>query len=332
MKTGVLLINLGTPDSPSVKDVKKYLTQFLNDPLVIDINPIARFFLVNFIIIPFRVKNSAAIYSKTWTRDGSPLLIHAKNLSARLQHSLGSEYVVEYGMRYRNPSIESSFSNLLNQKVDKIVAIPLYPQWASSTTGSTILELNRVKKKLKFDKVKAIEHFYRDENFLNAWVKNAEKYLKEPYDFYLFSYHGLPERHIKKVYPGYCRLNEECCSGISEKNHLCYRAACYETTRQLVKRLNIPEGKYISAFQSRLDNKWLTPFADKTVEQKAKEGIKKMLVFSPAFVADCLETTYEIGVEYNEIFTDHGGEKLQLAESLNDRDPWVDALKKMIVR
>lgn len=337
MKTGVLLINLGTPDSPSVKDVRKYLTQFLNDPFVIDINPIARFFLVNFIIVPFRARKSAELYKKLWTKDGSPLLIHTKSLAQKLQLVLGESFRVEYGMRYQSPSIESALRKLKALKADKIIAIPLYPQYASSSTGSTIAELNRVMKKENFSNVKIIRSFYQNEDFLNTWVEIARKHIshqsdksKREADFYLFSYHGVPERQISKVYPGHCKINSGCCSSVSEKNHLCYRAACYETTRQLVKRLTIPEGKYTTSFQSRLNNKWLKPFSDKVIEEKAKEGVKRMLVFSPSFVADCLETIYEIGVEYNEIFRHHGGEKLQLMESLNDSDSWVEALKKLI--
>lgn len=334
MKTGVLLINLGTPDSPSVKDVRKYLTQFLNDPFVIDINPIARFFLVNFIIVPFRAPKSAELYKKLWTKDGSPLLIHTKNLALKLQGVLGENFMVEYGMRYQSPSIESALRKLKALKADKIIAIPLYPQYASSSTGSTIAELKRIMRKENFSRIKIIEHFYQDEDFLNTWAEIAGKNISHTpegeVDFYLFSYHGVPERQISKVYPGHCRINSGCCSSVSEKNHLCYRAACYETTRQLVKRLNIPEGKYTTSFQSRLNEKWLKPFSDKVIEEKAKEGVKRMLVFSPSFVADCLETIYEIGIEYDEIFRHYGGEKLQLMESLNDSDSWVEALKKMI--
>jgi protoporphyrin/coproporphyrin ferrochelatase len=333
MKTGVLLINLGTPDSPSVKDVRIYLSQFLNDPFVIDINPAWRFFLVNFIIVPFRAPRSAELYRKIWTKEGSPLLIHTKNLTQKLQKSLGENFIVEFGMRYRHPSIENAFKKLKKAGVNKIIPVPLYPQYADSSTGSTIAELMRVIKKENFTSVKIIEHFYQDENFLDAWAEIAGKYMREnETDFFIFSYHGVPERQITKIYPDHCRINSTCCASISEKNHLCYRAACLETTRQLVKRLNIPEGKYVTSFQSRLNDKWLKPFSDKVVEEKARQGIKKMLVLSPAFVADCLETIYEIGVEYNEIFQHNGGEKLRLVESLNDNDLWVEALKKIILK
>ena len=326
---GILLVNLGSPDSPSVKDVKKYLTQFLNDKYVIDINPVARFFLVTFIIVPTRSKNSAKLYEQIWTKEGSPLINHSKKQKELLQKELGDDYVVELGMRYQNPGIESAFKRLVEQKVESITAIPLYPHWASSSTETSIVEIKRVAKKFGFGNLKMIEKFYDDENYLNALVYVAGGYNMNEYDYFIFSYHGLPERQITKIYPNHCEVNDKCCSVISEKNKFCYRAACYFTTRELVKRLNIPEGKYVSSFQSRLDDKWLKPYSDKVIEEKAKEGIKKILLFSPAFVADCLETIYEIGIEYDHVFKKHGGEKLQLVESLNENTKWIEALKKL---
>ena len=328
---GILLINLGTPDSPAVKDVRKYLAQFLNDPLVIDINPVARFFLVNFIIVPFRAPKSAKLYEQIWTKEGSPLIIHSRKQKKLLQESLGNEYMVELGMRYQNPSIESAFKKFVEQKVESIVAIPLYPQWASSSTESSIVEIKRVAKKFGFTNLQIVEKFYDDENYLTALEDQAKKYTVNEYDFFVFSYHGLPERQVKKIYPNHCEINENCCSAISEKNKFCYRAACYYTTRELVRRLNIPEGKYITSFQSRLDDKWLKPYSDKVIEEKAKQGVKKILVFSPAFVSDCLETIYEIGTEYAHIFKENGGEKLTMVESLNENPKWIETLKKMIV-
>ncbi len=330
MKKGILLVNLGSPDSPSVKDVKKYLTQFLNDKYVIDINPIARFFLVNFIIVPTRSKNSAKLYEQIWTKDGSPLITHSIKQKELLQKELGNDFIVELGMRYQNPSIESAFKKLLEQKVESITAIPLYPHWASSSTESSTVEIKKVAKNYNFKSLKIIEKFYDDENYLQSLVAVAGKYNLNEYDFFVFSYHGLPERQITKIYPDHCKINDTCCSVISEKNKFCYRAACYFTTRELVKRLNIPEGKYISSFQSRLDDKWLKPYSDKVIEEKAKQGIKKILVFSPAFVADCLETIYEIGIEYAHIFKQNGGQKLQLVESLNEDPKWIEALKKIV--
>lgn len=348
---GILLVNLGSPDSPSVKDVKKYLTQFLNDPFVIDINPVARFLFVNFIIVPGRAKNSTKLYETIWTKEGSPLIVHSKRQKTLLQETLGKEYLVEIGMRYQNPSIESAFKKLLAQKVDSITAVPLYPHWASSSTGTAVAEIKKAARKFNFQNLKIIEKFYDDENYLQALADVARPHLTasplttpasfsplheerglrgEAWDFFVFSYHGLPERHITKVYPEHCQINDACCAAVSEKNKFCYRAACYFTTRKLVKRLNIPEGKYITSFQSRLDDKWLKPYSDKVIEEKAKQGVKKILVFSPAFVSDCLETIYEIGIEYDHIFRQNGGEKLQLVESLNENPKWIEALKEMV--
>ena len=346
MKKGVLLVNLGSPDSPSVPDVRKYLTQFLNDPLVIDINPVARFFLVNFIIVPFRASKSAKLYEHIWTKEGSPLITHSVRQKELLQESLGGEYIVEVGMRYQNPSIESAFEKLVAQKVDSIVAIPLYPHWASSSTGSSIEEIKRVAKKVGFKNLKIVEKFYDNADYLDALVEVATPSLRaalptfgypqggeatagSDWDYFVFSYHGLPERQITKIYPNHCAINDNCCSIISEKNKHCYRAACYYMTREMVKRLGIPEGKYTTSFQSRLDDKWLKPYSDKVIEQLGKDGKKKVLVFSPAFVSDCLETIYEIGIEYDHIFKQNGGEKLQLVESLNKNPKWIEALKKM---
>ena len=351
MKKGVLLINLGTPDSPSAKDVRRYLTQFLNDSFVIDINPIARFFLVNFFIVPFRAAKSAKLYQHIWTKEGSPLLIHGNKVKELLQKSLNAsplppskggqeEYFVELGMRYQNPSIESALESLKKKDVPEIIAIPLYPQYATSSTKSSIEEVNRIIKRGKYPPVKFIEKFYDDEIYMEALYDVAQKHFPSPlspskggqtagYEFFLFSYHGLPERQITKE-SSYCKLNAECCAAINEKNKLCYRANCFETTRRLAKKLNIPKEKYSISFQSRLNDKWLKPYSDKVIEEKAKQGIKKMLVFSPSFVADCLETIYEIRTEYNELFRKHGGEKLQLVESLNENPKWIEALKNMI--
>lgn len=336
MKTGVLLINLGTPDSPKTSDVRKYLTQFLNDPRVIDISATGRFFLVNGIIVPFRSPKSAKLYEAVWTKEGSPLLVNSTKMKVLLQKKLGDQYIVELGMRYQNPSLESALDKLRLANVDKIIMIPLYPQYASSSTGSSVAEAIRLMQKWEVTpSVEVISKFYDNPDFIAACVDVAKKYTIEDYDYVIFSYHGLPERHIMKGSTHYgsnsCKLGS-CCDTITEKNQYCYRANCFETTRQLVKHLNIPEGKYESTFQSRLDDKWIKPYSDKVIEEKAKEGKKKILVFSPAFVADCLETLYEIGTEYDEIFKEHGGEKITLVESLNDNPTWIEALKKMVLK
>jgi ferrochelatase len=336
MKTGVLLINLGTPDSPETPDVRKYLTQFLNDPRVIDISPVGRFVLVNGIIVPFRSSKSAKLYKKIWTKEGSPLLVNSQKVKALLQKELGENFVVELGMRYKSPSIESALNKLREAQVSKIIMIPLYPQYASSSTGSSIEEAMRIIQKWEVTpSVEIISKFYDNPDFINACVDRAIKYNLSDYDYVVFSYHGLPERHIMKGSAHYgantCKLGS-CCDTITKNNQYCYRANCFETTRQLVKRLHIPEGKYETTFQSRLNDKWIKPYSDKVIAGKGKEGKKKILVFSPAFVADCLETIYEIGTEYQEIFEKNGGEKIQLVESLNDSSLWIEALKNMVLK
>jgi ferrochelatase len=336
MKTGVLLINLGTPDSPKTSDVRKYLTQFLNDPRVIDISPVGRFILVNGIIVPFRSSKSAKLYEKIWTKEGSPLLVNSLKVKEKLQQELGNNFVVELGMRYQSPSLESTLDKLRAAQVSKIIMIPLYPQYASSSTGSSIEEAMRIVKKWEVTpSVEIVSKFYDNPDFIAACIDRARKYDLNAYDHFIFSYHGLPERHIMKGSAHYgndsCKLGT-CCEVITKRNQYCYRANCFETTRQLVKGLNIPEGKYETTFQSRLNDKWIKPYSDKVIEELAKQGKKKILVFSPAFVADCLETIYEIGTEYQEIFTEHGGEKVQLVESLNDSPLWINALKQMVLK
>lgn len=334
MKEAILLINLGTPKAPSQVFVARYLTQFLNDKRVIDINPILRFILVNLIIVPFRSLKSSKLYKHIWTKEGSPLLINSTQLKEKIQKKVGEKYIVELAMRYQTPSIKSVLEKLRKQQPEKIYVLPLYPQYASSSTGSTIEEvLNQIKGWEVIPNLNIISKFYDHPKFIEALLDEGKKYNINDYDHVLFSYHGLPERQISKGSLHYgsrsCNLGD-CCNSITKNNQYCYRANCFETTRQLVKGLNIPEGKYTLAFQSRLDKKWLQPFSDKVIEELGKKGCKKVLVFSPAFVADCLETIYEIGTEYDEIFKEHGGEKMTLVNSLNSNDAWISALLQIV--
>jgi len=334
MKKAILLINLGTPDSPATPKVGKYLTQFLNDRRVIDINAIGRFLLVNLIIVPFRSARSAKLYKEIWTEKGSPLLIHSLDLQKKLQEQMGENYIVELGMRYQSPSIGAALERLRKQKPSSITVLPLYPQYASSSTGSTIEEVFRLIKGWEIiPDLKVISKFYDHPAFQKALIAQAQKFDHSQYDHVMFSYHGLPERQIRKGAVHYgensCKMGD-CCNSITVNNQYCYRANCMATTRLLVNALQIPEGKYTSAFQSRLDNKWLKPYSDKIVEELGKKGAKKILVFSPAFVADCLETIHEIGTEYEEIFHEHGGEKITLVPSLNASEDWVKALEVIV--
>lgn len=332
MKTGVLLINLGTPDSPSVSDVRKYLFQFLNDPRVIDIPWLARTLLVNLIIVPFRAPKSAKIYKKLWTEKGSPLLIYGNELKEKVQTELGDGYTVEIAMRYQKPSIESILEKMRKENYKKIVVIPLYPQYASSSTGSTLeLVLKEISKWYVIPELKVVSQFFDNEGYINAFVERGKQYNPEEYEHIIFSFHGLPVRQVDKVYEDRKLCSAHNCENeITDENYYCYKASSFATAKAIAERLNIPKEKYTVSFQSRLDEKWLEPFSDKIVEQKAKEGIKKLLVFSPAFVADCLETTIEIGHEYSEIFKSNGGEKLQLVESLNADPIWVKTVAEMV--
>jgi len=331
-KTGVLLINLGTPDSPSVSDVRSYLSQFLNDPRVIDIPWLSRKVLVNLIIVPFRAPKSAKVYQKLWTENGSPLLYYSQRVQQLLQEELGSDYDVYLAMRYKNPSIPDVMEQMRKKNYERIIVLPMFPQYASASTGSALDEVMRVLRTWwVIPEPKIISQYYDHPLYLEGFVERSKKYNLADYDHILFSYHGLPERQVDKAHvSGSC--SDDCRTGITEENKFCYKATCYATTRLLAERLSISPDRYTVCFQSRLDQKWLKPFSDEVVKQCAEKGMKKILVFSPAFTADCLETIIEIGDEYQEIFTHHGGEKVQLVESLNDHPLWVACLKDLVER
>lgn len=330
-KTTVLLVNLGTPDSPSVSDVRSYLSQFLNDPRVIDIPYILRKILVNLIIVPFRAPKSAKIYKDLWTPEGSPIIIHGEAVKAKLQTQLGDDYVVELAMRYKNPSIPSVLEKIRRTNPAKIIVVPLFPHYASASTGSALQAVMEVIKNWwVIPKLSIISQYWDHEGYINAFVERGKQYNLDDYDHVLFSYHGLPERQVDKVYDdGFC-TDRDCEHEITEENKFCYKAVCFGTTRKIAAKLGLDESQYTVCFQSRLDKKWLEPFSDKVVIEKAKSGAKKLLVFSPAFVADCLETTIEIGDEYQELFEENGGEKVQLVESLNDHPLWIDTLEDLV--
>jgi protoporphyrin/coproporphyrin ferrochelatase len=331
--TGVLLIQLGTPDSPSVSDVRKYLSEFLNDPRVIDIPYLLRKFLVNIIIVPFRAPKSAKLYKQLWTDKGSPLLFYSESLKEKVQVALGSNYEVELAMRYQSPSMDSVLEKMRKKGYEKIIILPLFPQYASASSGSAIEKtLEIIKQWWVIPELKIISQFYNNEDYIKSVVEQGKKYNLSEYDHILFSYHGLPIRHVDKVYTDRKPCDHHNCeSEITEDNKYCYKAACYATTRLLAQKLNIPKEKYTVCFQSRLNKKWIEPFTDKVIIEQAKKGTKKLLVFSPAFVADCLETTIEISLDYLHLFKEHGGSHLQLVESLNDNPSWVQAVKYMIL-
>lgn len=331
-KTGVLLINLGTPDSPSVSDVRSYLSQFLNDPRVIDIPWLWRKILVNLIIVPFRAPKSARIYQKLWTANGSPLLFYSNRANELLQRELGENYDVHLAMRYKNPAIPDVLEKMREKNYNKIIVVTMFPQYASASTGSALDEVMRVIKTWwVIPDVKFISQYYDHPDYINAFIDRGKKYKIEEYDHVLFSYHGLPERQVDKVHPNESCKEYNCEHEVNNENKFCYRAAAYATTRLIAAGLKISPDRYTVCFQSRLDKKWLKPFSDEVVKECGKKGMKKILVFSPAFTADCLETIIEIGEEYQDIFREHGGEKVQLVESLNDHPLWIKCLKDLVM-
>ena len=331
---GVILVNQGTPDSPEVPDVRKYLREFLMDKRVIDIPFLSRFLLVNFIIAPFRAPKSASVYKKLWSAKGSPLKYYGIEISNLLQASLGNKYEVKLAMRYQSPSLQSVLKDFEKKGFKEIIIIPLFPQYASATTGSVnekVMEI--IKNWQAIPELKFIGNFFDHPTFIKAFAEIGKKYLQEAqYDHILFSYHGLPERQILKTDHTSTCLQGDCCSILSSANRSCYRAQCYETTRLIAKELNIPENGYTVSFQSRLgENPWIKPYTDFKIVELAKKSHKKILTFSPSFIADCLETTIEIGEEYKELFEANGGELWQLVESLNVNQTWVQALKELVL-
>jgi ferrochelatase len=334
-KIGVLLVNLGTPDTPNTPDVRKYLREFLLDKRVIDINPVGRYALVNGVIAPFRAPKSAKVYKQLWTERGSPLLFHGLDLQKKLQATLGDRYHVAFGMRYQSPSIEGALEELREQSVDRIIVLPLFPQYAAASTGSVqdkVMEI--VKDWWVIPSINFISSFCDDPGFIKSFAQLGRQHMaKDTYDHVVFSYHGLPERQVLKGSDkGYCQLGA-CCNTYNKRNKYCYRAACFATSRMLAEELGLREDQYTVSFQSRLlKDPWLQPYTDEVLKTLPAKGIKKVLAYSPAFVADCLETTIEVGEEFREMFLEAGGEKWQLVESLNSEPMWVEAVKEMVLQ
>lgn len=333
-RTGVLLIQLGTPDSPKTSDVRRYLSEFLNDPRVIDLPWLGRKLLVNGIIVPFRAPKSAKVYKELWEFGNgvSPLITHTENVKNKLQIKLGESFEVFMAMRYQNPSMYDVLEQMRKRNFDRIILLPLFPQYASATTGSALdLAFKIIRKWWVVPEVIGVNQYWDNEGYIDSIVERSKEFDLNEYDHIMFSYHGLPDRHVDKVYEGsdLC-ADQPCETELNDDNKFCYKATCYATSRILAAKLGIPEEKYTVCFQSRLDKKWLTPFADAVVLERAKKGDKKILAFSPAFVADCLETIIEIGEEYQEIFEEHGGEKIQLVPSSNDHDRFIEGLEDII--
>lgn len=327
MKKALLIVNLGTPDNPGYFSVFKYLREFLSDEKVLNINPILRFILVNFIICPTRSFSSSKIYKKVWDKDyGSPLLHNTKLLSQRLDEKL-PEVDVQFAMRYQSPSIKKVLNQMLLKNPDELIVLPLFPHYAAATTGSVFKEVTScLSEQWVVPKVTFINQFYDNDKFIDAWLEKASKFDMNSYDKIIFSYHGVPNSHVDNVYPDSMCADNACEDKITNENKFCYKATVYETTKILASKLSLNSDQYDVTFQSRLTNKWLSPFTDDVLENLPSKGSKKVLVFSPAFTADCLETIIEIGDEYKELFFKAGGEILDYVPSLNYSDKWVDAI------
>ncbi|MGN6555217.1 MAG: ferrochelatase [Verrucomicrobiota bacterium] len=332
MSKAVLLVNLGSPDSPSVPDVRRYLNEFLMDGRVIDVAWPIRRFIVGTILIS-RPKESAHAYEKVWTKEGSPLVVTSQHVQAALQKRVSVP--VELAMRYQNPSIESAIKSLAGRGADDVLLIPLFPQYAMSSYETAVVRVREVAAKLAPQmKITVQPPYYNAPDFIAALVASAEPFLKD-YDHLLFSYHGIPERHIKKsdTTGCHCLSRPDCCEVASPAHATCYRAQCYQTTAAFVAKAGVPAGKYSVSFQSRLGkDPWLKPYTDYELVRLAQEGKKRMLVICPAFVSDCLETIEEIGMRGCEDFLKASGKEFTRIPCMNEHPAWINALEKMTAK
>jgi len=334
-KKGVLLVNVGSPDSPAVKDIKRYLREFLMDERIIDLPYLLRYTLVNGIILNTRPPKTSKAYQKIWWNEGSPLIVITKRLTEKIQQQVSVPVVM--AMRYGNPNIASGLQQLHDQGVDEVLLMPLYPQYAMATTQTIEVFAQQLVKK-QFPKMKLIKFpaFFHRSEYIEALAEVTRKYLENnPCDHLLFSYHGVPERHLRKTSPTPAHKNivenTSCCNPYSEEGKYCYRRHCFETTRLLVEKLGLQKGTYSQSFQSRLGiDKWITPFTSDKITQLAQQGVKKLAVITPAFVADCVETLEEIEMVGGQTFRENGGEEFKMIPCLNDSDLWVQALSKWI--
>ena len=333
MKKGVLLVNLGSPNSPEPKDVKKYLGEFLMDERVIDVPFWARTLLVKGIILNTRPKASAAAYKKIWWEEGSPLIVLSERLQNKLQKQV--EVPVALAMRYGSMTIKKGLQELVDKGVDEVLLFPLYPQFAMATT-ETITVLAEELRLQYFPnlKIESVRAFYNKPDYIEVLSNSIKNHLKgKNYEHLLFSYHGVPERHIRKrdVTKSHCKIDGSCCITASKAHEFCYKHQCLEVTRLVAEKLQFKENTYSTSFQSRLGfDPWLQPYTDRTIERLGKEGIKNMAIVTPAFVSDCLETLEEIAMEGQEIFHEMGGQDFTTVPCLNDDDEWVALLSKWI--
>jgi ferrochelatase len=328
---GLLLINLGTPDSPRPSDVRRYLREFLSDPRVFDMPALERWLILNLFILPTRPKSSGEAYEKIWTDRGSPLLFHSRDLAAKVQERLDGEVVVDLAMRYGKPSIREALTRFHDRGIQRIVVFPLYPQYSSAATGSSVEKVFEIASELwNVPYLHVVPPFYDHPDYVAACVEEARPVIEEgkPEKIF-FSFHGLPERHVRKSdrTGKHCLVLEDCCSGLVDANLECYRAQCYESARLLAAALDVPADRQVVCFQSRLGrDPWIRPFTDVVIDEAARSGVKRAVVMSSAFVADCLETLEELGIRAVRDFRANGGEELRLVPAPNSSDAWADAV------
>ncbi len=332
-KRGILLMNLGSPESTDTKDVKKYLDEFLMDGRVIDYPYLLRLLLVRGIITPLRAPKSAEAYKTIWTKDGSPLIVLTKQLQQALQQHVAEP--VEIAMRYGNPTPEAAFAKLMERQpgLEEVIAVPLYPHYAMSSYETAVEHAKTAHSKNNYPfKLSFVAPYYNNAEYVDALAESMRPYLEQEYDHLLFSYHGVPGRHIRKSDPTgcHCLKVENCCEVASPAHDVCYRHQVFTTTKLVMEKLGIPVNKYSISFQSRLGRGWLQPFTDIRLQEMPKEGIKKLLIVCPAFVSDCLETLEEIAERGKEEFMEAGGESYQMIPCMNTHPAWVKALEHLV--
>lgn len=332
-RVGLLLVNLGTPDAPRPREVRRYLREFLSDPRVLDLPAWRRLLLLELLILPLRSRTSAAAYRKIWTADGSPLRLHGEALVEKLRRRLGGRAEVELAMRYGAPTIDSALDRLDRAGVARLVVLPLYPQYSSAATGSSIARvLDALASRINIPYPQVVPPFFDHPAYLDARAESLRPLLAEPApERVLWTFHGLPERQVRRSDPSgrHCLERTDCCAELAPVNRSCYRAQCLATARWLAERLDVPPERRIVAFQSRLGRTpWLRPYTDEVLEREARSGVRRALLV-PSFVADCLETLEELAMRGVETWRAHGGDTLTVAPALNADDRFVEALVRI---
>ena len=334
MERAIILMNLGSPDSTEVKDVRRYLDEFLMDERVIDYPYLFRFLLVRGIIVPFRAPKSAEAYKSIWTKEGSPLIVFTKQLQESLQKQVPE--TIEIAMRYGNPTPQNAYESLLrkNPALEEVILMPLYPHYAMSSYETAVEYMKQVHKRNRYSfRLTTVEPYYNNEDYIHALSESIRPYLDKDFDRLLFSYHGVPRRHILKgdITGSHCLKTHDCCEADSPAHAYCYRHQCFKTTALVTNELRVPKEKFELSFQSRLGrDTWLTPYTAQRLGELPKEGVKKLLIVCPAFVSDCLETLEEIAEQGKEIFLHAGGESFTMIPCLNTHPLWVSAIVKLL--